>query len=64
VIPIALRLDNFMSYRSPTTVDFSGVRTACLSGDNGAGKSALLEAMTWAVWGKTRASSDRDVIFV
>ncbi len=64
MIPIALRLDNFMSYRSPTTVDFSGVRTACLSGDNGAGKSALLEAMTWAVWGKTRASSDRDVITI
>lgn len=64
MIPIALQLDNFMSYRSPTTVDFSGIRTACLSGDNGAGKSALLEAMTWAVWGKTRASSDRDVITI
>lgn len=64
MIPIALQLDNFMSYRTPTTIDFSGVRTACLSGDNGAGKSALLEAMTWAVWGKTRASSDRDVITI
>lgn len=62
MIPIMLQLDNFMSYRTPTTVDFSQVRTAVLSGDNGAGKSALLEAMTWAVWGKTRASSDRDVI--
>ncbi len=64
MIPLALQLNNFMSYRSPTTVDFSGIRTACLSGDNGAGKSALLEAMTWAVWGKTRASSDRDVISI
>lgn len=62
MIPIMLQLDNFMSYRTPTTVDFSEVRTAVLSGDNGAGKSALFEAMTWAVWGKTRASSDRDVI--
>ena len=27
---------------------------ACLSGANGHGKSALLEAMTWALWGEAR----------
>ena len=53
-----------MSYRSQTTVDLRNIRTACLSGENGAGKSALLEAMTWAVWGKSRASSGRDVVTI
>jgi exonuclease SbcC len=32
---------------------------ACLSGGNGEGKSALLDAMTWAIWGKARKSSGR-----
>jgi DNA repair protein SbcC/Rad50 len=64
MIPLQLQLKNFMSYRAPTTIDFRTVRTACLSGDNGAGKSALLEAMTWALWGKSRAASGRDVVTI
>lgn len=62
MIPLRLTLQNFMSYRAETTVDFSDITLACLSGNNGAGKSALLDAMTWAIWGKSRASSDRHVI--
>ena len=58
MIPINLTLKNFMSYGDePTTLPFEGLHVACLSGDNGNGKSALLDAMTWALWGKTRASS-------
>ncbi len=62
MIPLQLTLKNFLSYRDETSIDFTNVRIACLSGDNGAGKSALLDAITWALWGKTRASSDRDVV--
>jgi len=62
MIPLQIQLTNFMSYRKPVTVDFRGIGTACLSGANGAGKSALLEAMTWAVWGKCRAPGNRDVV--
>ncbi len=43
---------------------FEGLHVACLSGDNGNGKSALLDAMTWALWDKTRAPSKDDVIRV
>ncbi len=57
MIPVKLTLRNFMSYGSePTVLDFSGMHVACLSGDNGNGKSALLDAITYALWGKTRAS--------
>ena len=55
MIPIRLHLTDFLSYKTmPEPLDFSQVRLACLSGPNGHGKSALLDAMTWALWGKAR----------
>ena len=48
MIPLKLRLSNFMCYRDEQTLDFSGIHLACLAGDNGHGKSALLDAITWA----------------
>src|SRR5436190_2220426 len=60
MVPLKLTLQNFMSYgEEPTMLDFSGMHVACLSGDNGNGKSALLDAMTYALWGKTRASGSQ-----
>jgi exonuclease SbcC len=57
---------NFMCYRDNVPpLYFDGIHTkllACISGDNGNGKSALIDAMTWALWGKTRAKSDDDLI--
>ena len=43
-------------------LDLSGVQVVCLSGDNGAGKSALLDAITWALWGRARARSDDELV--
>ena len=51
-----------MCYREEQTLDFSGIHLACLAGDNGHGKSALLDAMTWALWGKARARRDDELI--
>ena len=50
-----------MCYRQ-VTLDFTGIHVACLAGDNGAGKSALLDAITWALWGKARARRDDELI--
>ena len=43
-------------------LDFSGIHVACLVGDNGHGKSTLLDAMTWALWGKARARTSDELI--
>ncbi len=63
MIPIKLKVRNFMPYRDNVpALSFEGIHTACISGDNGNGKSALLDAMTWALWGRARAKSDDDLI--
>lgn len=55
MIPRQLLLQNFLSYGDePQTLDFTGFHVACLSGPNGNGKSALLDAITWALWGQAR----------
>jgi DNA repair protein SbcC/Rad50 len=63
VIPRKLLLRNFMCYRDDVPpLDLEGISIACLSGDNGAGKSALLDAITWALWGEARLKSDDELI--
>jgi exonuclease SbcC len=55
MIPVSLYLKNFLSYGDNVPpLDFSEFSVACLSGDNGHGKSALLDAMTWVLWGEAR----------
>jgi exonuclease SbcC len=41
---------------------FDGIHVAVLTGDNGHGKSALLDAITWALWGKARGRSVDELI--
>lgn len=60
MIPIRLELKNFMSYGEDVPpIDFSGMHTLCLSGENGHGKSALLDALTWSLWGESRAGKNK-----
>ncbi|MEP7289539.1 MAG: SMC family ATPase [Chloroflexota bacterium] len=62
MLPVRLQLYNFLAYRAPVKVIFEGINLACLSGPNGAGKSSLLDAITWALWGRARGKSDDDLI--
>lgn len=61
MIPLQLSLKNFLSY-SEASLDFTGLHTACICGANGAGKSSLLEGITWSIWGECRAASEDDAI--
>ncbi|MDD5289517.1 MAG: SMC family ATPase, partial [Dehalococcoidales bacterium] len=52
-----------MPYRDNVpALDFTGIHTVSICGDNGNGKSAIIDAMTWALWGKTRAKQDDELI--
>lgn len=62
MIPVRLELKNFLPYHAPDPIRFDGVHLACLTGPNGAGKSSLLDAMTWALWGRARAKRDDDLL--
>ncbi|MEW5940236.1 MAG: SMC family ATPase [Chloroflexota bacterium] len=61
MIPLRLRISGFLSYRDPMELDFSPFDLACISGQNGAGKSSLLDAMTWALFGEARGK-DKDAL--
>jgi exonuclease SbcC len=63
MIPTKLFVRNFMCYRDNVPpLYFDGIHLACLCGDNGNGKSALIDAITWALWGRSRAKSDDELI--
>ena len=63
MIPLKLTLSNFLCYRENVeTLDFAGVHVACLCGANGHGKSALLDSITWALWGKARGKVQDEMI--
>ncbi|MGE5776180.1 MAG: AAA family ATPase, partial [Chloroflexota bacterium] len=57
MIPLQLRISGFLSYHDPVELDFSGFDFACISGANGAGKSSLLDAITWSLFGEARGKS-------
>lgn len=62
MIPRRLVISGFLSYRERVEIDLSPLHIACITGENGAGKSSLLDAMTWALFGKFRGSSNESVI--
>ncbi|MEJ5313640.1 MULTISPECIES: SMC family ATPase [Anaerolinea] len=58
MIPKRLYIEGFLSYRQAVEVNLEDVSLACISGSNGAGKSSLLDAITWALFGKARSRDD------
>ena len=50
--PLRLEVRGFTSFREPAVLDFEGRRLFAITGPTGAGKSSLLDAMTWALYGE------------
>lgn len=59
MIPQSLNLHNFTSF-SDVNIDFGQVNIACLAGPNGAGKSSILDAILFALYGKTERADGAD----
>ena len=50
--PLRLELRGFTVFREPAVLDFEGRRLFAITGPTGSGKSSLLDAMTWALYGE------------
>jgi exonuclease SbcC len=61
MIPRSIKISGFLSYQEDVEIDFTSIHVACITGQNGAGKSAMLDAMTWALFGEAR-KNDESVI--
>ncbi|WP_420631395.1 AAA family ATPase [Candidatus Leptofilum sp.] len=62
MIPTKLEISNFLSYRETAVLPFAGIHLACISGANGAGKSTILDSITWVLFGQSRSRSDDDLV--
>ena len=51
--PLHITIEGLRSFRSAVSIDFAGRRHLAIVGDTGAGKSSILEAMTYALYGQT-----------
>ena len=51
--PLRLAIEGLRSFRAPVTIDFAGRDHVAIVGDTGAGKSSILEAVTYALYGQT-----------
>ena len=50
--PVHLLIEGLRSFRAPVPIDFEGRSHIAVVGDTGAGKSSILEAMMYALYGK------------
>ncbi len=57
--PVLLEMDGFAAFREATTVDFRGVEYFVLVGPTGSGKSTVIDAMTFALYGTVPRWDDR-----
>ncbi|HEX5366166.1 MAG TPA: SMC family ATPase, partial [Acidimicrobiales bacterium] len=60
--PIRLHLDGFTVFRSPTVVDFAQTDLFALVGPTGAGKTSVIDALTFALYGSVPRLDDRRAV--
>ncbi|HTK62284.1 MAG TPA: SMC family ATPase [Pseudonocardia sp.] len=60
--PIRLDMHGFAAFREPTVVDFAGVEYFALVGPTGSGKSTVIDAMTFALYGSVPRWDDRRTV--
>jgi exonuclease SbcC len=62
VRPLRLEVEGFTSFRSPTVVDFADAEYFALVGPTGSGKSSLIDAIGFALYGSVPRYDDRRLV--
>ncbi len=60
--PTRLDLEGFASFREPTTLDFTDADLFVLSGPTGSGKSSVIDALTFALYGVVARYGDKRLV--
>ena len=60
--PVSLYVEGFAAFRDPTTLDFEGLDFFALVGPTGAGKSSVIDAMCFALYGSVPRYDDDRVV--
>ncbi|MDQ3973354.1 MAG: SMC family ATPase, partial [Actinomycetota bacterium] len=60
--PVQLTIEGLRSFRRLATIDFTGRQLVAIIGDTGAGKSSILEALTWALYGNATWTKQAGVL--
>jgi exonuclease SbcC len=60
--PVRLEVEGFTAFRSPTVVDFAGADLFALVGPTGAGKTSIIDALTFALYGSVPRLDDRRAV--
>lgn len=60
--PVLLEMAGFASFREPAVVDFADVEYFALVGPTGSGKSTVIDAMTFALYGSVPRWDDRRTV--
>jgi exonuclease SbcC len=57
--PVRLELQGFSAFRDLTVIDFSDIELVALVGPTGSGKSSIIDAMTFALYGSAARYDER-----
>jgi exonuclease SbcC len=60
--PVRLEVEGFTVFRQPVVVDFADADLFALSGPTGAGKTSLIDAITFALYGSVPRLDDRRAV--
>ena len=60
--PVRLEVEGFTTFRAPTVVDFAGADLFALVGPTGSGKTSVIDALTFALYGSVPRLDDRRAV--